>query len=354
MDKKNLDLKKWIFLISFTLLGYWIVNNLDSVGMLLSALFTILFPFILGVALAFIINIPMSFFERKMAKMKNKKLLRVISLIFAVLVISLVIALVINLIVPKLIDIVNLLIDNSPYYAEQIDSLMKGLEDNIPELSNINIDIENIKGQAINQIPSLLTMSLSIVSNVISAVSSFFIAVIFALYILIDKEKLQMQFTKLINAYLDKDKVQKLFNIGKTANTVFRKFFTVQFLEAMILGALCIIGMLILRIPYAVPIGILIGVTALIPVLGAFIGVGIGAILIVCINPMKVVTFVIFILILQQIEGNLIYPKVVGNRSGTSRNMGFGSRYCWRKSWRYSWNAYRCSNCDYNLYSGKK
>jgi len=98
--------------------------------------------------------------------------------------------------------------------------------------------------------------------------------------------------------------------------------------------------MLILKIPYAIPIGILIGVTALIPVLGAFIGIGIGAILIVCINPMKVITFVVFILILQQIEGNLIYPKVVGNRSRTSRNLGFSSCYYWRKYWRNSWNAY--------------
>ena len=330
MDKKNLDLKKWLLLISFALVGYWIVNNMESVGKILSAILAILFPFILGSALAFIINIPMSFFERRMAKINNKKILRALALIFAIFVIALVITLVVNLIVPKLIDIVNLLIDNMPYYTEQIDSLIKRIQMDMPEASKVNIDLENIKSQIINQIPSLLTMSISMLSNVIGAVSSFFIASIFALYILVDKEKLQMQFTKLLDAYLDKKKVQKLFDIGVTANKVFRRFFTVQFLEAMILGFLCIIGMLILRIPYAVPIGILIGVTALIPVLGAFIGIGIGVVLIVCINPMKVITFVIFILILQQIEGNLIYPKVVGNRSGTSWNLGFNCGHYWR------------------------
>ena len=354
MEKKNLDLKKWIFLISFTLVGYWIVNNMESVGAMLNVIFAILFPFILGAALAFIINIPMSFFERKMTKMKNRRVVRFLSLIFAILVIVVVIALVINLILPKLIDIVNLLIDNMPYYAEQIDTVIKKLEDNMPELSSINIDLEGMRGQIINQIPSLLTMSMSMISNLIGAVSSFFIASIFALYILVDKEKLQMQFTKLLNAYLDERKAEKVFEIGRTANKVFRKFFTVQSLEAMILGILCIIGMLILRIPYAVPIGILIGVTALIPVLGAFIGIGIGVILIVCINPMKVITFVIFILILQQIEGNLIYPKVVGNRCWTSRNMGFViCNYWWKHRGDY-WNAYRCSYCNYNLYSDKK
>lgn len=240
MDKKNLDLKKWMILISFTLFGYWIVNNIENVGRILNGLFVILFPFILGMALAFIINIPMSFFERKMAKMKKKRLVRVISLIFALLVIFLVITLVINLIVPKLIEIVNLLMDNMPYYTEQISILLNGLEDEMPEISNINIDLEEIKGQIINQIPNLLTMSISIVSNMIGTVSSFFIAIIFALYILMDKEKLQMQFTKLINAYLGEKRTQKLFDIGKTANTVFKKFFTVQFLEAMILGFLCI------------------------------------------------------------------------------------------------------------------
>lgn len=316
MDKEKLNLKKYIILITFALVGLWIVNNLNVVGNIFNVIISILFPFIFGGALAFLLNIPMSFFERKCKKIKNKKTLRIVSLIFAIVVILFVIILMINLIVPELIDVVKLLIDNIPYYAEEINNLIQRLELDIPDINSINIDTETLKNQVMAYIPDLLASSVSIISNIISAVSSLFIAIIFSIYILLDKEKLQLQFTKMIKAYLSEKRAKKIINICSEASKVFRKFFTIQCLEATILGSLCIIGMLILKIPYAIPIGILIGVTALIPVLGAFIGVAVGAVLIVAVNPIKVVTFVIFVLILQQIEGNIIYPKVVGNSVG--------------------------------------
>ncbi len=316
MDKEKLNLKKYIILITFALVGLWIVNNLNVVGNIFNVIISILFPFILGGALAFLLNIPMSFFERKCKKIKNKKTLRIVSLIFAIVVILFVIILMINLIVPELIDVVKLLIDNIPYYAEEINNLIQRLELDIPDINSINMDTETLKNQVMEYMPNLIASSVSIISNIVSAVSSLFIAIIFSIYILLDKEKLQLQFTKMIKAYLGEKRSSKIINICKEASKVFRKFFTIQCLEATILGSLCIIGMLILRIPYAIPIGILIGVTALIPVLGAFIGVAVGAVLIVAVNPIKVVTFVIFVLILQQIEGNIIYPKVVGNSVG--------------------------------------
>ena len=316
MDKEKLNLKKYLILIAFALVGLWIVNNLNVVGSIFNVIISILFPFILGGALAFLLNIPMSFFERKYKKIKNKKILRIVSLIFAIVVILFVIILMINLIVPELIDVVKLLIDNIPYYAEEINNLIQRLELDIPDINSINMDTETLKNQVMEYMPNLIASSVSIISNIVSAVSSLFIAIIFSIYILLDKEKLQLQFTKMIKAYLGEKRSSKIINICKEASKVFRKFFTIQCLEATILGSLCIIGMLILRIPYAIPIGILIGVTALIPVLGAFIGVAVGAVLIVAVNPIKVVTFVIFVLILQQIEGNIIYPKVVGNSVG--------------------------------------
>lgn len=316
MDREKLNLKKYLILISFALVGLWIVNNLNVVGNVLSVIINILFPFILGGALAFLLNIPMSFFERKCKKIKNKKTLRIVSLIFAIVVILCVIILMINLIVPELVDVVKLLIDNMPYYVEELNNLIQKFELDIPDINSINMDTETLKNQVMAYIPNLLASSVSIISNIISAVSSLFIAIIFSIYILLDKEKLQLQFTKMIKAYLGKKRARKIISICSEANKVFRKFFTIQCLEATILGGLCIIGMLILKIPYAIPIGILIGVTALIPVLGAFIGIIVGAILIVAVNPIKVVTFVVFVLILQQIEGNVIYPKVVGNSVG--------------------------------------
>ena len=183
-------------------------------------------------------------------------------------------------------------------------------------MQDANIDIENIKKQILNKIPGILTSSISIVNGIINGITTFFIAIIFAIYILMDKEKLQEQATKILYAYLSKEKALKTIHIARVAKNTFKSFFTVQCLEATILGTLCTIGMLILKIPYAMPIGVLIGVTALIPVVGAFIGIIIGAILILSVNPIKVITFVIFVLILQQIEGNLIYPRVVGNSIG--------------------------------------
>lgn len=328
MQNSKMDFRKWVILIAVAIIGYWAINNLNIVGNLLSNILNIIFPFVLGGCLAFILNLPMSFFEKKLLKpknkktkkQKNKKLIRVISIIFAILVIVLVLALIVTLIVPELINVIELLVNNIPYYISEITKLIYLNSEKIPDINTIikeaNIDIENIKSQILSYIPSLLTSSISIVSSLINGITTFFIAIIFAIYILIEKEKLNTQITKILQAYVKKEKVEKIINIGRVSKNIFKNFLTVQCFEASILGILCIIGMLILRIPYAIPIGVLIGVTALIPVVGAFLGVIIGAILIVAVNPIKVITFVVFVLILQQIEGNLIYPRVVGNSIG--------------------------------------
>ncbi|MCI8620398.1 MAG: AI-2E family transporter [Clostridia bacterium] len=320
MDNKK-ELRKWIILITFFLVGFWVINNTDEVGKILDFLVNISFPFILGLVLAFIINIPMSFFERKLVKQKNVKrqnLIRIISMILAIAVILLIILLVINLIIPRLIEVINLLGENMPYYFQKITELIEEHSEKIPSINSMlnKINEEEIKNQIIGAIPNLLSSSISLVSSLISTIANFFIAIIFAIYILIDKERLKMQAVKILSTYLKEEKANKIINIGRTSKKIFKNFITVQCLEATILGSLCIIGMLILRIPYAMSIGVLIGVTALIPVIGAFIGLIIGAVLIVVVNPIKAVTFVIFVIVLQQIEGNLIYPKVVGNSVG--------------------------------------
>ena len=329
MEKDKL--KKPIILILVALIGLCIVINIETLWNVLGTIFRIINPFIIGGCLAFILNIPMSFFERKLIARKrkknknknkkiNKRLLRVLSIIFAIVVILLIVTFIFTLILPELVNVIGLLIDNIPYYVERITEFANKYDLNLPDLNSIieeaNLDIEAVKQSLIGSIPSLLSSSISFVGSIISGISSFFIAIIFAVYILIDKEKLQAQVTKLLYAYLKEEKVNKIINVGKVTRTTFKNFFTVQCLEATILGVLCIIGMLILRIPYAIPIGILIGVTALIPVVGAFLGAAIGAILILAVDPIKVITFIIFIIILQQVEGNLIYPRVVGNSMG--------------------------------------
>lgn len=327
MEKNKKEFKKIIILIISAILVYWTVNNLSLVGDVFSNIISMVSPFVLGACLAFILNIPMVFFEKKLLatkskknkKPKNKKLIRVVSIISSIAVIIVVFALIITLIVPKLIEVINLLIDNIPYYVQEIIRLSETYGGNFDIntlIQKANINIDEMKNQIISKIPTILTSSVSVVTSFISGITTFFIAIIFAIYILIDKEKLQEQSTKILHAYLKKETIEKIINIGKVAKHTFKSFLTVQCLEAIILGALCVIGMLILRIPYAIPIGVLVGVTALIPVVGAFIGCIIGAILIVAVNPIKVVTFIIFFLILQQVEGNLIYPRVVGNSIG--------------------------------------
>lgn len=325
MEKNKSDFKKWLILIAVAIIGYWGINNLNVVGNLFGTIFDILFPFIFGGCLAFILNIPMAFFERKLSKprkkqIKNKKLLRIISIIFAILVIVCVVTLIINLIVPELINIGRLLIDNIPYYTQEISKFIEDYGQDIinkGELLDLqSINLESVKDEILSNVFGLLSSSISIVTNIVGTVADIFIGIVFAIYLLIDKEKLQAQVKKVLYAYLTKERADKIVSIGSVFTSTFKSFFTVQCLEATILGTLCIIGMLILGIPYAVPIGILIGVTALIPVVGAFIGMLVGAILIVSVNPIKVITFVIFVIILQQVEGNLIYPRVVGNSVG--------------------------------------
>lgn len=323
--EKNLN--KYFKMIVFAIILYWAINNMNIIGEAIGKFIDVIFPFILGGAIAFILNIPMTFFEKKLLKIKSKKsrkqknrsFIRLVSIVLAIVVIALIIALIVKLIVPELIEIIKLLVANIPYYTGELNNLIENKVPDIKEMiANINFEQEgeNLKKELTGAIPAILSSSVNFVTSFIGAITNLVIAIVFAIYILLGKEKMQEQLIKILNAYFKKEKADKIINFGSTAKRIFTNFFTVQCLEATILGSLCIIGMFILQIPYAIQIGVLIGVTALIPIVGAFIGMLVGAILIVSIEPIKVITFVVFVLILQQVEGNLIYPRVVGNSVG--------------------------------------
>lgn len=328
MESEKKDLRNLLKVIIIAIIIYWGINNFGIIGTVFGKIIEIVFPFILGGALAFILNIPMTFFENKLSKIKNKKrkslinknLIRFISLILAIIVITFILYLIINLIVPELIDIIKLLVSNIPYYAEEINKFINSNTENIQEIdsliSGMNFDTDSIKNELMEILSSVLSSSVSLVMGVVGLITNLIIAIIFAIYILTSKEKLKNQVLRIIKAYCKKEKAIKIIEVGRITNKTFKNFLTVQALEATILGSLCIVGMLILKIPYAVPIGVLVGVTALIPVVGAFIGIIIGAILILSAEPIKVITFIIFVLILQQVEGNVIYPRVVGGSVG--------------------------------------
>lgn len=327
MNTEKQEIKKWAKIIFIALFGYLIVDNVDVVGNIIQKILSIISPFVVGAAIAFILNLPMGFFEEKLSKFKTKKgkklgkgFIRTVSLILAILVIALILTLIVNLILPEIINIITLLIEKLPYYGAELKNIATNITQDVPQINEIikGIDINNkeLQEQVKNFATSFLSKSVSVVGNIIGSVVNTVVSIVFAAYILTSKDKLKGQAKKILYAYNEKEKAEKIIDIGRTARNIFRRFISGQCLEATILGSLSIIGMLLLKVPYAVPIGVLIGVTALIPIVGAFIGIIIGAVLILSVEPVKVITFIIYILILQQIEGNLIYPKVVGNSVG--------------------------------------
>lgn len=321
MDKK--EIKKIVKILLIVILVYWLLNNLNMIGNAIGKLLNILFPFILGGALAFIFNIPMSYFEKffrnRRKSKKRAKFDRAISIILSILVFVIIILFIFRLVIPQLLNVCELLIEKAPYYLKESKGIATNLlenEDIKNAIQNINIDTEKIKTQSIEGVMNILTSSIGIIGGIFSGITNLIISIIFAVYMLLSKEKIKRLAKKILYAYLPEEKAKNIIKILRLSRDTFKKFITGQCLEACILGTLCALGMLILNIPYAITIGVLVGVTAIVPIVGAFLGVIVGAILIVSVEPIKAVVFIIFFLILQQIEGNLIYPKVVGNSVG--------------------------------------
>lgn len=317
----NKELKKDILkLIIFTVSLIFMFIYIKPVWSFLGVVVKLIMPFIIGIAIAFVLNILVNILERKLFnKTKiNDKTKHNLSIILSLAIILSFITFMLLLIIPQIKNTTNLFIDNMPTYQENVIDLLDKIGLNNEIRASI---IEKSKdfGDKLtiylkNNSNIVLTNILGIASNVVNSVVNLTIGIIFAIYLLVEKEKLLRQTKKVLNAYLPAIKVSKISNICHLSNITFASFVSGQFLEAIIIGMLCLIGMLILRIPYTATISILVGFTALIPIFGAFIGTGIGAFLIFMVNPTKALIFIIFILILQQIEGNLIYPKVMSKR----------------------------------------
>ena len=322
------ETKKGIFYITYALIVFFLLYNFRIFIGAGKSLLSMLFPFILGAGIAFILSLPMGFFERKMTFLNKKqaysKWKRPLSLIVTLVVFVAVLAIVILLIIPALEDTARKIMDTVPAFLMLVVDKLK--EFNIPadELEQwlndtaINWSVVGEKALAFIQTWSkgIFASTYGVVSSVIGVVADVVIAVIFAIYILFSKEKLYQQFKMLVYAFVPEKFADRLFYIGKLTHKTFASFFAGQCVEACILGSMFVISMTILRLPYAVLIGVLIGVLSLIPIFGAFIGCAFGVLLILMVKPMQAVIFLILFLIIQQIEGNLIYPKVVGGSVG--------------------------------------
>ena len=309
----------------------------DVVPDVLKAIWGIIFPFVLGGAIAFVTNVPMSFLEKKIfgrVKKENKigaKLARPISLfltiVFAVGVIILavgVIALVMFGVIPQLTRTMGTLMMSIADFIPQMQSWIREFSHNNQEIMKLVDQVQFNPDQAIkwgisllgNGAGNMMNTTMSAVGSIVSGLATFFIAFSFACYVLFQKEKLHVQIRKVIFAFLPKKKADAFLKVCSLTYRTFANFLAGQCLEAVILGCMFVVILSILRMPYALLIGVLIAFTALIPIFGAFIGCAVGSFLIFMVNPKQAILFIIVFLVLQQIEGNLIYPHVVGESVG--------------------------------------
>ena len=329
LNKKNI--KRVLLLIACAILLYWGLNNLSVLGGLLSSILSLFSPLLIGVGIAYVMNLLLIAIERLWDKALKKapelwrvKLKRPICLTLAFLLFLGIIFAIIFILIPRLEEAGTTLVANVPTYITQIqgwwDSLAAFAADHgitLPELSmNVEDATKFITKLLTSNGDSVVNTTINITTSILGALVNVLLALVFSVYMLAQKEKLVAQGKRLLLAALPKKAGERTMHILKLTNGAFSSFVTGQVTEAFILGTLCCLGMLILRLPYALPVSVIISFTSLIPIFGAWIGAATGAFLIVFVSPVKALTFLIFLLILQQVEGNLIYPKVVGKSVG--------------------------------------
>ena len=334
LNRKNIG--KIRGLILFTALMVLGLMKFDLLCSMVVFLVGILRPFIVGGMIAFVINIPMSFFERiffgkEKEKAKPNKILlkgsRGISLIMAYLAVVLVITLVIVTVIPQLAGTIRVLTNKIPAFWDRMIGELEVIFAANPALiellgndEELEIDWKSLFNTVVsflqNGVGSVLGSTFSVASSIISSTVNFFISLIFSIYILVQKEKLVNQFDRVLKAYTSHKVYKSTRRVLSLLHRNFGNFITGQCTEAVILGLMFVVSMTLLRFDYAVMIGVLIAFTALIPIVGAFIGCFVGAFLMLVDDPLKAFWFVVLFIVLQQVEGNLIYPHVVGNSVG--------------------------------------
>ena len=314
----------------FTALLVVALWKFDVVLDVLKTIGQIIFPFILGGAIVFVINVPMSFLEKKIfenVKKENKtarKLARPVSLLLTIVLVVGVIALVMIGVIPQLTKTMGSLMINITDFIPQIKIWIRDFFHDNREIMNLVDQVQFNPDQAIrwgisllgNGAGNMMNTTVSAVGSVVSGLATFFIAFSFACYVLFQKEKLHVQIRKVLFAFLPKQKADAFLKVCSLTYRTFANFLTGQCLDAVILGCMFGVTLSILRMPYALLIGVLIAFTALIPIFGAFIGCAVGSFLIFMVSPKQAIIFIIVFLVLQQIEGNLIYPHVVGESVG--------------------------------------
>ena len=335
MEQPKISIPRVLLFIFAVALIIYSVFNMDTMLEFIKNSIVLIKPFLIGAVIAFVLNVPLRFFEHHVfchiKHPKFKKVERGLSILLSLLLVWIALSLVVRIVVPQLIESISLLVSTIPGYVDYLTNFLSEYENDSEAIANFVKQIESISPQTLEQytmnwlndqvtahalLSSAFMSTVGIVSSVAAGVINFFVAFVFAIYILGSKEKLAVQARKICFAFFNRIHAAYLVHVAQVSFAKMYSFITGQLTEAVILGSLCTIGMVIFRLPYAGMIGVLTGFCALIPIFGAFIGGAVGALLIFTVSPIKALTFVIFLVILQQIEGNFIYPKVVGSSVG--------------------------------------
>ena len=331
MDLNKKTMQRIMLLITFAVLLFWGLYNTSTIGGLFSNLFSLLAPLLIGVCIAFVLNLMMVALERLWDRALsrwnspwNRKLKRPVCLTLTMVLFLGIIFAIFFILIPRLEEAGTTMVANIPTYVAQIQAWWTNLSDfasehgvtlpgAVPQRRSGEGDDHRLFAEKGD---SVVNTTLNITTSIVGALVNFLLALVFSLYLLAQKETLLAQSRRLLRRILPQKAADRLMHLLSLANNSFSSFVTGQVTEAFILGTLCCIGMLILRLPYALPVSVIIASLSLIPIFGAWIGAATGAFLIVFQSPIKALTFLIFLLILQQVEGNLIYPKVVGKSVG--------------------------------------
>lgn len=327
MERKKL---KDLFLLGVSLLlVYFVLRNLGVIVGLADELWSVLSPFLLGGALAFVLNVPMRIVETRLLSFMNrlpggKKFKRPLAMLIVLAITFLVIYLLMSMIVPELISTITTVFSAIPGAVRRLDELLEPTGISVSEVLNSTFTFklptsEELSAQFENMVNIALrgvAFSGTVIGSVYSNVLDLFFVIMFIIYFLSGKERLSAQIKSLLRAYLPETKVNRIMEVASLSQRTFSGFITGQCLEAIILGVLCFLGMTLFKMPYVLLVSIFIGVTALLPIVGGWIGCIVGALLILINNPMQALWFILMFLVLQQLEGNIFYPRVMGNAIG--------------------------------------
>jgi len=322
LDKKTV--KSLIYIIFSAILFAWALKHIPFILGVFGTILKPMVPLFIGASLAFVLNIYMTQLERLFHKIKKPKIRRAVSIVGALLTLILGLALVLLIVIPELARAFQSIGEKLPGFFEDARVWLENLLVTFPvfeeNLKNVDLSLENIGDTLMDVIMvggnNLADLTLGLVTKFFSGAMNIILGLIFAIYILGDKENLGRQVRRILYAYLPEKRVDQFLGITTLTSDIFQKFVTGQLTESVILGTMFVVSMLIFGFPYAVVVGVLVTITAIIPIVGAFIAMAIGFFLIFVNNPTQAFWFLLLFLVLQQIEGDFIYPKVVGNSIG--------------------------------------